>query len=254
MASEQNPHSATAEGHDDARAALLSLLDSGEPVALVDRDPWKRENMPDQLPRQAAVLILFGQLDRDGGAESAQVGAPRVPVEEVDVLLLVRASTLRQHAGEPAFPGGKVDPEDLRSADPCVEAALREAEEETGLDRSGVEILGTLAPIPLPVTNFMVTPVLAWWTRPSRVGVVDQAESAHVFRIPVRDLTEPDHRHLATVTRGRTTHRTPAFTVPTEAGPITVWGFTGILLDRLLHRLGWERPWDQSRTAPAPGH
>ena len=201
------------------------------------------------------MLILFGQLGQADlpGVQNGASEPHRVPVDQLDVVLLVRASTLRSHAGEPAFPGGKLDPEDYEAGNPHIEAALREAAEETGLDRSGVEVLGTAAPIPLPVTNFMVTPVLAWWSRPSWVGVMDETESAHVFRVPVRDLLNPDHRHLATVTRGKVTHKTPAFTVPTEKGEVTIWGFTGILLDRLLHRLGWEQPWDQSRKAPAPG-
>ena len=115
---------------------------------------------------------------------------------DLDVLLLVRAATLRSHAGQPAFPGGKIDPEDYALAETTGEpvahiAALREAVEETGLDPAGVQILGQLHTLPLPISNFMVTPVIGWWNSPVPVEVVDHNESALIARVPVRDLLNP---------------------------------------------------------------
>ena len=138
--------------------------------------------------------------------------------ENLDVLLLVRADTLRSHAGQPAFPGGKIDPEDYalaRQQGVSVGriAALREAVEETGLDPAGVEILGELPTLPLAVSDFRVTPVLGWWASPTRVGVVDTNESALIARVPVRDLLNPANRHTAYVKRGRITHKTRRFEV-----------------------------------------
>lgn len=218
-------------------------------MPLVDRDPWRWQNMDQDRIREASVLVLFGPREAAPPHQWPEDAAP----EELDVLVLVRAATLNSHAGQPAFPGGKVDPEDRTAPDPAVEAALREAVEETGLDRRGVEVLGTLPPVPLPVSNFVVTPVLGWWTRPSAVAVVDRAESAQVFRVPVAQLVDPAHRHQATVTRGRTTHRTPAFTVESPEGAVTIWGFTGILLDQLLERAGWAQDWDHQDQRPVPG-
>ena len=145
------------------------------------------------------------------------------------------------------MPGGEVSAAHVR-------AAVREAEEETGLDPHGVEVLGALAPVPLPVSNHLVTPVLGWWRDVSPVDVVDHAESSLVFRVPVLDLIDPANRHTATVTRGRQTYRSPAFTVPVPgtASTVTVWGFTGVLLDRVLTALGWAVPWDTGRDLPAP--
>lgn len=163
---------------------------------------------------------------------------------DLDVLLLARATTLGSHPGQVAFPGGRVDPEDST----VVDAALREAVEETGLAVEGVEVLGTLGTLPLPVSNHRVAPVLAWWAAPSPVGVVDERESAHVFRAPVADLLDPDRRRTAVVRHGPQTFRSPAFVVADGDAEHLVWGFTAGILDALFDRLGWTEDWDRART------
>ncbi|MFE7631189.1 NUDIX hydrolase [Kocuria sp. NPDC057446] len=245
----------------DAYQDLLRVARHGRLLQMEDREPW-RIGQIDENYRRSAVLILFGVLDDlpSRAAEHAE-GVGR----DLDVLLVQRAATLRSHPGQVAFPGGRLDPEDgdlhevltvpggeVSAAH--VRAAVREAEEETGLDPRGVEVLGALAPVPLPVSNHLVTPVLGWWRDVSPVDVVDHAESSLVFRVPVLDLIDPANRHCATVTRGRQTYRSPAFTVPVAgtASTVTVWGFTGVLLDRLLSALGWAVPWDAGRLLPAP--
>ncbi|MEV4341207.1 CoA pyrophosphatase [Streptomyces sp. NPDC049590] len=181
--------------------------------------------------RQSAVLILFGEGER--GPE---------------LLLMERAGSLRSHAGQPSFPGGALDPED---GDPQGEgplrAALREAREETGLDPSGVQIFGVLPRLYIPVSRFVVTPVLGWWREPSPVGVVDPNETARVFTVPVADLTDPANRATAVHPRG---HSGPAFLVESAL----VWGFTAGVIDRLLHYAGWERPWDRGKRVPLDWH
>ncbi|AXG78638.1 NUDIX hydrolase [Streptomyces paludis] len=177
--------------------------------------------------RQSAVLILFGE--SGGGPE---------------LLLMERAGSLRSHPGQPAFPGGALDPED---GDPAttgpLRAALREAEEETGLDPSGVQLFGVLPRLYIPVSGFVVTPVLGWWHRPTPVDAVDPAETARVFTVPVADLTDPANRATARHPSG---HQGPAFLVESAL----VWGFTAGVIDRILHFAGWERPWDSSRLVP----
>ena len=171
--------------------------------------------------------------------------ASRAVPADLDLLLVGRSTTLTHHPGQVAFPGGRIDEGD----DGPVGAALREAEEETGLDPAGVAVLGTLAALPVPVSRHVVTPVLAWWSQPSPVAVVDHRESAAVFRVPVADLVDPESRGTLTLSTGGRTHRTPAFEV---AGHV-VWGFTGAVLDHLLDELGWSEPWDRARPVALPG-
>ncbi|MFK4065119.1 NUDIX hydrolase [Streptomyces sp. NPDC029674] len=181
--------------------------------------------------RQSAVLILFGEGEK--GPE---------------LLLMERAGSLRSHAGQTSFPGGALDPVD---GDPQGEgplrAALREAEEETGLDPRGVQLFAVLPRLFIPVSNFVVTPVLGWWRTPTPVGAVDQNETARVFTVPVSDLTDPANRATAVHPRG---HHGPAFLVESAL----VWGFTAGVIDRILHFAGWERPWDRSRRVPLDWH
>lgn len=183
--------------------------------------------------REAAVLVLFGVLDAVPAHDRGVVA------RDLDVLLLRRAATLNSHAGQIAFPGGRLEASD---AGPAA-AALREAVEETGLDPSGVDVLGTLPVFPMAWSNHLVTPVAAWWTRPSQVAAVDHDESVDVFRVPVADLLDPAKRAHTSHTAAGRTFRSPAFTVDGRV----IWGFTARVLSRMFDELGWSEPWDEER-------
>ncbi len=204
--------------------------------------------LPDtSVPRDAAVLVLFGVLDRirarQGSALQDAVwdrsAHPHPVPADLDVLLLRRAATLRDHGGQIAFPGGGVD---VGDAD-ALAAALREAEEETGVDPVSVEVLGALPQLPLAVSNFMVTPVVGWWQNPSAVVAVDHAETVEVFRMPVAEMLDPANRVSTEHGSGERSVRLPAFVVDGRL----VWGFTALVLSRLYEELGWALPWDESR-------
>jgi 8-oxo-dGTP pyrophosphatase MutT (NUDIX family) len=173
---------------------------------------------PERGGKPSAVLILFAE-------------GPGGP----DLLLIQRSQGLRLHAGQPAFPGGSID-----AGEGPVEAALREAAEEVGVDPEGVEVVGTLPEVYIPRTGFRVVPVLGWWRQPSAVAPVDAGEVAAVERVGVAELADPAVRLMVRVPDGRTS---PAFRVR----GMLIWGFTAGLVDRLLALAGWEEPWDRAR-------
>ncbi|WP_024795060.1 NUDIX hydrolase [Tomitella biformata] len=183
---------------------------------------------PGTSSRPASVLMLFGESEEP---VSTLMPPPGVPC--ADVLLLQRASTLRHHSGQVAFPGGVQDPGD---AGP-IGTALREAEEETGLDPAGVQPLVVMPTLYIPPSGFVVSPVLAYWREPSPVRAVDQAETARVSRIALSDLVDPANRFQISYRR---MFKGPAFTVD----GMLVWGFTAGLLSALIAEAGWEQEWD----------
>ncbi len=226
----------------DAAAGARSQLAALVRAAAVETEPLVDLPVPAES-RPAAVLMLFGVLDDLASDHEAQALAVS---RDLDVLLLSRAATLRAHPGQVAFPGGRIDPGD----DGPIDAALREAVEETGLDPAGVDVLGALGDIPLAFSQHLVTPVLGWWRHPSPVRAVDEAESSEVFRVPVADLLDPRNRGVTVIRRGGQEWRGPGFLVGHTTGEHLVWGFTAMLLDGLFDRLGWTEPWDDSRELP----
>lgn len=195
---------------------LRPLLDIVPTLHVDDVSKWPP---PHGSGHHSAVLVLFGP-DRD-------------------LLLIERAGTLRAHAGQPAFPGGRLDEgEDARTA------ALREAAEETGLDPAGVVILGTLPDLWIPVTDYVVTPVLGWWPHPSPVAPQDPAEVTAAYRVALADLADPARRCTVRHPSG---YVGPGF----EVHGMLVWGFTAGVVSALLDHLGLTQPWTP-REVPLP--
>jgi 8-oxo-dGTP pyrophosphatase MutT (NUDIX family) len=185
-----------------------------------------RHRMPQATAtaRRSAVLILFGE-------------GPAGP----DLLLIEKSAHLRSHAGQPAFPGGGVDPDD----DFPVGTALREAHEEAGIDPADVRVLTTLQELFLPPSDRLVVPVVGWWDDPRDVGVGDPTEVARVARVPLADLVDPANRYRL---RHPVGYIGPAFCV---AG-MEVWGFTAGLLDAILEAAGLALPWNHDDVRPLP--
>ena len=160
-------------------------------------------------PRPAAVLV------------------PIVARAEVTLLLTQRPETMPSHAGQIAFPGGKVEPGDADA----VAAALREAEEEIGLDRRHVEMLGFLDGYRTG-TGFNVVPVVAL-VEPSFTLRIDAREVADVFEVPLSFLMdEANHQKHARPWKGRDRHY---YAMPWQDRYI--WGATAGMIKNLHQRL-----------------
>ena len=139
------------------------------------------------------------------------------------VFLTKRSSALKHHPGQIAFPGGKQDDSD---AD-VIAAALREAQEEIGLDPTNVKVLGTM-PAHETVTGFVVTPVIAQVLAPFR-PVPEPGEVDEVFQVPLTHVMNVA-RYSIQARRWRGRQRM-YYTVP--FGPYYIWGATARILRAL---------------------
>lgn len=147
---------------------------TGEQRGDHDLNPGMTPNRP---LRQAAVLVALIPRPETGPA----------------VLLTRRADHLHDHAGQISFPGGRLEPEDPDT----IAAALREAEEEVGLGRDRVAVLGRLDTY-ITRTGFVVTPVVAWVTPPLAL-TPDPFEVAECFEVPLAFFLDPANHHRETV-------------------------------------------------------
>ncbi len=183
-----------------------------------------RHEVPEESTREAAVLVLFGPREDFG-----------------EVVIIERATHLKAHPGQPAFPGGRVEEGDISLA----QTALREAREEIGLDSNSVEILGELPQLWIPPSNFKVTPVLAWWQTPHDLVNIDPNEVQAVHRVALNDLINPANRM-------RVRHVNGSFGPGFDVESMLIWGFTGGLISRLIDIAGWATAWDDSKIVELP--
>ena len=166
-------------------------------------------------------------LDPERAARAAAVLMPLVVRPSgVQVLLTQRTAHLHDHAGQISFPGGRVDEGD---ADP-VATALREAEEEIGLDPAQVEIIGRL-PEYVTATSYRVTPVIGLIERPLDLGALrlDAFEVAEAFEVPLAFLMDPRNHERRRVTMGELSRT--FYAMPYEgARRYFIWGATAAML------------------------
>jgi 8-oxo-dGTP pyrophosphatase MutT (NUDIX family) len=145
----------------------------------------------------------------------------------LSVLLTKRTDHLHDHAGQISFPGGRMDPGDSSPND----TALRESEEEIGLDRQGVEIIGHL-PQYLTVSGYSVTPVVGL-VKPQAEYALDAFEVADVFEVPLHFLMDPANHQVRVWESDQGSRR--FYSMPYENR--FIWGATAGMLRNLYHLL-----------------
>ena len=172
---------------------------------------------------------IDGELTFDGPLTQAGVLVPVTDRADPGVILTRRTDTMRNHAGQIAFPGGRMDPGD---AD-VIAAALREAEEEIGLPRSAVTVVGT-ADQYRTITAFHVTPVIGV-VPPDLTYVPAADEVAEVFEVPLGFLLDSGNHFETTVEwQGHNRHL-----YEIVWGERRVWGATAAMIVNLSRRLRW---------------
>ena len=184
-----------------------------------------------RLARATSMETVYGDDAADRKAAASIPAAVLVPIiahrEGLTVLFTRRTVHLKAHSGQVSFPGGRAEPDD---ATPEV-TALREAEEEIGLARSRVEVIGRL-PEYLTRTGFRVTPVIGVIQPPLEV-VPDAREVDEVFEVPLAFLMDAkNHRRATRELAGRAV----AFYVIEHEGR-TIWGATAGMLVNLYRRI-----------------
>jgi 8-oxo-dGTP pyrophosphatase MutT (NUDIX family) len=170
---------------------------------------------------EAAVLDVLGRVD-------AAVLVPLyVQDGAIHAVFTQRREDLRRHPGEISFPGGRQD-----DADPDLQiTAVREAEEEIGLPRDAVEIIGALQPTPTIATGYAIYPFVGL-IEPGREWTLSETEVAHVLELPLRELRDGYVRQRL-IRRGLPI-RTDTYVVDDHL----IWGATARILSDLFDRIG----------------
>jgi 8-oxo-dGTP pyrophosphatase MutT (NUDIX family) len=190
--------------------ARLPGVEAQVRMAPQPRGGWKPGFAPDQARPAAALLLLF-------------------PVDGRAVVLLTkRAPDLPTHAGQVSLPGGAVDP-----GESIEDAALREAEEEVGLARAGVGLIGRLTPLHIPVSGFVLHPVVG--VAPARPAMrPEPGEVERIIEAPVAQLLDPARHHRVSRVRDGYEFEMPYFDLDGEQ----VWGATAMVLAEFAAVLG----------------
>lgn len=192
------------------RDEVLRALRASPPPLLEPPSP-DREDGP--AVRRAAVLVPL--VDRAGG---------------FTVVFGRRSRALKRHAGEVCFPGGRIE-----AGEDEADAALREAEEEVGLDPARVEIVARLDSCRAG-SGYAIAPHVGL-VRPPVILAPDGAEIEEAFEAPLRFLLDPANRRRETMRWRGAESRASVF----EVGPRVIWGATAAMLENLLRILRGER-------------
>jgi 8-oxo-dGTP pyrophosphatase MutT (NUDIX family) len=194
-----------------ALAAPLPGATAHDRAAPRPRREWPAGFDHEHIRHAAGLLLLFPIDDR------------------THVVLTVRADSLQRHGGQVSLPGGVLEP-----GESVEQAALREAREEIGLETSGVQTLGILTPVDIPVSGFRLHPVVAAIDR-RPAFTPHTAEVARIVEIPVEALLDASCFAWKSFVREGRTIEAPAF----AAAGVEVWGATAMAVAEFLSLLGW---------------
>ena len=205
---------------EDIRDALDQPLPGSDAHLTLAPRP-RRGWHPGQIPpgaRTAAALVLLYPL-----------------AEEPHLLLTVRAGQLAQHAGQVSFPGGGLEPNET-----IDEAALRETQEEVGVDPNQVRLIGALSPLYIPVSDFALHPIVGVTHAPPAWQAA-AAEVRRVLESPVAELLTTAGPHRGYLWDEDHRYQVPFF----EVGGERVWGATAMILAELMTVIGasLKDPW-----------
>src|SRR6266581_6790416 len=195
----------------DSPEVVLALRERLEPV---ERARILTDVIEGMRPHARKAAVLLGLFEQSG---------------ETYLAFIRRATTLRSHSGEIAFPGGSVDPTDTS---PAI-TALREAQEEIGLDPSRAEVLGIMPPVFTVVSNFLITPVVAYLAQGPGTLQLQISEIAEIIFLPLQGLADPSIYHTEQWVRDDVPHTVSFF----DYGSYRIWGATARMLIMLLELL-----------------
>jgi 8-oxo-dGTP pyrophosphatase MutT (NUDIX family) len=195
----------------NSKDVILALRLSLEPIqhAALLKDAYEK-----QYPSARNASVLIALFDENN---------------ETCIAFIRRASTLSTHSGEIAFPGGAADVSD----DSPIVTALREAQEEIGLAPSRVEVLGIMLPVFTVVSNFLITPVVAFLPEGPGTLQLQASEVAEIIFLPLQGLADPSIYHTEQWIREDVSHTVNFF----DYGTYRVWGATARMLTMLLELL-----------------
>ena len=210
------------------RAGLSGVLPGFEAQARMAPRPrpgWYDGTIPDDVRQGAALVLLY-------------------PAEEpLHVVLTVRRRDLPQHGGQVSLPGGAREP-----GESVVDAALREANEEVGIDPAGIEVLGRLTPLHIPASGFVLHAVVAHGKERPELHPAD-GEVERILEIPLTNLLDSSRLRVERRDLGGRERDIPFFDLEGEK----VWGATAMILAELLWLLGAAPdPWRGGGQRPNP--
>jgi 8-oxo-dGTP pyrophosphatase MutT (NUDIX family) len=186
------------------------------------RPGWDPGRIPDGVRDAAALVLLY----------PGRSGAPHL-------VLTVRRDDLPNHAGQVSLPGGEIE-----AGESFETAAIREAEEEVGVEAPRVRTIGVLSSLHIPVSGFVLHPIVGCCNESPDLRPAD-AEVARILRVPLRDLLNRDRVRIQLREREGREFEVPYFEIDGE----TVWGATAMIVAELLWILDCPPdPWGDART------